>query len=799
MGNNLKVALRGLWRKKTFSLINIGGLAIGIAASLLIFLFIRYELSFDTFHTKRNRIYRVLSDFSTSAGTDYTQGVPIPLAGAMRQDFPQLAKVAAIKSENDLQITIPGLNGKPDKKLKEYNGIFYTEPALFEIFDFPWLEGNPATALLQPNTVALTQTVADRYFGSWKQAVGKTIKVDNKTLLTVTGIIKDLPKNTDLPLKVVISYSTDPETKQPSWDWITSRNQCYVLLAEGQKLASVTNQLPAFAKKYYNQDQASKQGHTVQALRDMHFDQRVNVFGGNSTSRKQLMTLGLIGLFLLVVACINFVNLATAQAVNRSKEIGVRKVLGSNRRQLTWQFLSETALITSCSLLIASILAELTLPWLRDLVGRDLSLNLFHYPSILLFLVVIGVLVTFLAGFYPAMVLSGFDPIVAIKSKVTAKTVGALSLRRVLVVTQFVIAQLLIVGTLVVVKQMDYFKTRPQGFDRAAIALVELPTDSLGKSRLDYFKAEVARLNGVQQTSLCSSPPASGWVWGTSFTYANNPRPEQFDLNMKMADVDYFSTFGITLVAGRKPYPSDTLREIVVNETMVRKLGLKYADDIIGKTITMHARPLAIVGVARDFNSQSLHDALAPIAIMTSKRSYTKLAIRLDPRQIKPAMKQVQAIWDKVYPEYVYDAHYFDKDIVSFYDEEEMMSKLFRMFAAIAIFISCLGLYGLVSFMAVQRTKEVGIRKVLGASVQHIVYLFSREFTILIIVAFVVAGPLSYYFMNKWLSTFYYRINISWGIFALAMVVSILLAWITVGYKAIRAAMASPVKSLKSE
>jgi putative ABC transport system permease protein len=801
---HIAIAFRSLWRKRTFTLLNILGLAVGVGTCLVIFLLIRFEMSFDTFHSKGDRVYRVISKWTDANGTGFSQGVPVVMSEAVRNDFPQFSEVASTRSVGGLLFTLPG-NGAEDKKFQENDGILFTEPALFDMLDFPWLAGDPATALKEPHTMAIEQSVAKNWFGDWTQAMGKTVVMNNTTPYIITGIMQDHPDNTDVPIRIALSWAGFEEHDSKDWHTVNSNQNCYVLLAPGQTIQGPISQIPAFGKRNfpYSPSQGSyRPSIEFQSLKRMHFDDRVSTYRytGVTIGYTQIWALSLIGFFLLFVACINFINLATAQSVNRSKEIGVRKVLGSSRGGLMRQFLGETALITIVAILLGCIFSEIGMKfYINDLLGKPLTLNIVRYPIILAFLAVLGILITFLAGFYPGLVLSGFDPVAAIKNKISAKSVGGISLRRALVVIQFAIAQLLVIGTLVVIKQMNYFRTQPLGFDKNAIAMVDLPGDSLSKQKIAYFKQLVLSEPGVQNASLCSTGPSSGWINDAGFIFDNRPKPEDFDLSFRMTDSSYFSTFHIGLMAGRLPNPSDTMRELVLTENTVRKLGFKNPADIVGKSVRMSHRYYPIVGVVHDFNSTSLQSERNTVAFSTQKKLYGQLAVRLDPVHMIATMKRVKADWERTFPAFVYNQIYVEDDLAQYYSGEEETSELFRVFAGIALVVSCLGLYGLVSFMAVQRNKEVGIRKVLGASVSSIVYLFSREFTLLIGVAFMIAAPVGAYFMHKWLNGFFYRTTMGWEIFVLAIFGSLIVAWVSVGYKAIRAALANPIKSLKSE
>lgn len=798
--NYLKTALRALWRRKTFTVLNVLGLSVGLGACLVLFLIIRYQLSFDTFHTQRDRIYRVISTWKGGPeGMQYSSGVPIPMTRAVRSDIPQFSEVAATWSVGGGQFTVPA-RGAADKKFIG-DKMMFTEPGLFRIFDFPWLAGDPSS-LKDPYTMAVERSIAEKWFGNWRDAMGKTVVLNHTQPYTITGVMENHPDNTDIPISIALSYSSFNRHHEDDWHDVNSSSNCYVLLAPGQAIANANAQIPAFDKLHFTGETGEyRSSIEFESLRQMHFDTRpgVNTYSYSTFAPSRLWSLALIGLFLLLVACVNFVNLATAQSVSRSKEIGVRKVLGSSKGALVTQFMGETALISFTAVLLGCILAEIGASWAGKLLDMHLSLNVWRYPSVLLFVAAAFMVITLLSGFYPGLVLSRFNPVEAIKNRITPKTVGGLSLRRVLVVFQFAIAQVLVIGTLVVVKQMNYFDTIPLGFDKNAVAMIDIPSDSLSQQKHEYLKQLIKREPGVIDASLCSTAPSSGWVWDNGFSFENRPQPETWSLSMRMTDTDYYRTFHIELLAGRLPYPSDTAREYVLNEKAVHKLGFARPADILGKVIHMGKHTVPIVGVIRDFHSTSLQSELTPMALSTTSSVFYELAVRLDPRQIGPTMKRIQTEWEGVYPAFVYRSVFLDDDMAQYYDDEEQTSKLFHFFAGVALFISCLGLYGLVSFMAVQRTKEVGIRKVLGASIRGIILLFSREFTYLVVIAFLVAAPLGYYIMHQWLNGFFYRTSLGWGIFALSIGGSLVVAWATVAYKAIRAALANPIQSLRTE
>ena len=800
--NYLKTAFRNLKRNKSYTLINVLGLAVGIAASCLIFLVIQFESSFDNFHKKKDHIYRVGSRFQTQDGFDYSGGVSFPVAQGLRLDFPQVKEIASIYRRGG-QITIEEENNQPKKLNEDY--FFYAEPAFFQMFDFGWLEGNAQTSLKDPNSVALTQATAEKYFGGWQKAIGKTIKYENKTLYKVTGILKNVPPNTDFPLSVVAGYSALQNTyiKNNLNDWVSTFGGAYtfVVLPPELPVEKFNVQLVAFAKKH-KPAEYQKDIFVAQPLSEMHFDNRFGNYNRHTFSHSLIRALALIGIFLVLIACVNFVNLATAQAVNRSREVGVRKVMGSNRSQLTWQFLGETALITMTAVVIAVVIAESVLPFLNRLLETKITMNFVLNPWLIVFVLAVAVVVTLLSGLYPAVVLSGFNPITALKTKITYKMVGGISLRRALVVLQFAIAQVLIIGVLIVVSQMNFFRDASLGFEKASILNVPIPGDSTSHTKIDYLRNRLLANSDIKNVSFSFATPSSETNdWNSDFKFDHSAKNTNFSGNLKWADADYFKTYNIQFVAGRPYYPGDTVREFVVNETLLRKLGIRNPQDALGKQINFWDgnKVANIVGVIRDFNSYSLREPMAPVILSTWKDVYEIVGIKIKPGAAESAQRFVEKLWNETFPDYVYEYHFLDDTIANFYKQESQLSMLYKIFAAIAIFISCLGLYGLVSFMAVQRTKEVGIRKVLGASARHIVYLMSKEFTLLIIVAFVIAAPVAYYIMHKWLQNYSYRISLGASMFLLAMVSSILIAWITAGQRAIKAAIANPVKSLRTE
>ena len=804
--NYLKIAFRNLVRHKGYALINIIGLAVGITSCLLLFLVVNYELGYDKEQPNYDKIYHVVTQDKYAEGMTYNSGIPVPALEAMRLKMPD-AVFAGINAAQESQVTVGGTSNDAytDKKFLEETGIFFCEPQFFELFKYNWLNGD-ANILKQPNTVALTKKMAEKYFGKWQDAPGKFIKLDNAITLRVSGIIDDIKQNTDFPLGVVVSFETLKNNGERynyianNWGGTSSNFQVFTMLQNKQQAAEAEKMLLSLSKEKYTSSVTgtSKKSHFIVPLSNLHFDNRFESFGTHITSKATLWTLTLIGLFIIVMACINFINLATALAVGRSKEVGIRKVLGSNRKQLFGQVMGETGIVVGIAGIVALALAFFSLPFIKHIASIEEQLQLFSLQNVL-FVICLVAGVTLLAGLYPSIVLSGFKPVAALRNKFSSAKVGGISLRRGLVVMQFVISQVLIIGTIVAISQMNFIKNADLGFDKEAVLLLSGNSDSSVTMKQPAFKQSLLQTPGIQSVSFNTDAPSSENSWTTNFAF-DHREDEKYQLSLKFADEDYFKTFGIQLAAGNFYSKSDTAKEIVINETLVKKLGLKNTQDAVGKDIRTGRGPWKqIVGVVKDFKTTSFKEAIPPLLIAQERKYYSLTAVKI--RSNNPAKSQadIQATWNKFFPEHAYSSAFLDENISKFYEQENQLSLLYKIFAGLALFISSVGLYGLVSFMAVQKVKEVGIRKTLGASVSNIVYLFSKEFTWLIGIAFLIAAPLAWFMMKQWLQDFVFRIDIGAGVFVLAILISIIIAWITVGYKAVKAAVANPVKSLRSE
>jgi ABC-type antimicrobial peptide transport system permease subunit/AraC-like DNA-binding protein len=811
--NYFKIAWRNLVRNKSYTAINITGLAVGIAVCMVIFIIIQFQTSFDNFHAKKDRVYRVLTEYHSADAADISYGkdVPLPMPVGLKTSFPQIEQVVPIYASKDDQVLIPDDSGTSKKIFKEQRGVFFTEPSFFKLFNFPLLAGSYAS-LKDPNNVLLTKEIAEKYFGDWKTAIGKSIKLQaggnifshGTDVLKVSGILATIPSNTDFQLKLVVSIgtaSTADMIKSTDWEDRTGSDYgCYVLLPPNISVDNFNQQLRAYSRKV--QSPVNKDTHIVQPLSAVHYDTQAGNYSNKTISHQLLNVLWIIAAFILLIACVNFINLSTAQAVNRAKEVGVRKVLGSSKSQLQVQFIIETFLIVISAVVLASFITMFALPYVNQLLELSLSFNILSNATIVFFLLIVTIVVTALAGFYPAIVLSSFNPVNALKSKLTTGTANGISLRRGLVMFQFIIAQVLIIGTLIIVKQMNFFMGQPLGFDKDAIVNVPFRVDSLRISRLDYLKNQLLSVNGVKAVSYSSNTPVEDGadMWNT-LRFNHAIKETDFKVITKFADNGYVPAYKLQLIAGRNLQPSMMTREFLVNESLVKSLGLKKPEDILNKEISMWDDRIkcSVVGVLKDFNDRSFRHDLAPLLITTNVTMYNQAGIKLATTNISSTMQSIKKVFDQTFPDFVYEYRFLDDKIESFYKQENQLAQLYKIFAAIAILLSCLGLYGLASFMAVQRIKEVGIRKVLGASAGSIVYLFSKEFIILIAIAFAIATPIAWYYMHQWLQDYVYRINISWWLFAAGGLAAIIIALVTISFQAIKAAMANPVKSLRSE
>ncbi|WP_167016453.1 ABC transporter permease [Chitinophaga sp. Cy-1792] len=793
--NYLKIAFRNLLKYKVYGALNVAGLAVSIACGIIVFSMVKYHLSFDNFHHNANRIYRIVTEQHRDK-INYSSSVPPALGLAVRNDYSYAEAIARTVSAQDMLVTVQTTKGLTKSNERDF---IYAEPSFLQIFNLPLVSGNKKDVLAEPNTAVITETAARRLFGT-TDVVGKVMRLDNVIPVRVTGVLKDLPVNTDLRAQVVASWQTIRTYNEwylhnDSWGGISSDLQCYALLRPDVSIAAMEKDMDAYVPKF-RAGNKNVHHYKLQPLSDMHFDSRY----GGAMEKKNLWVLSLIGTFLLIAACINFINLATAQALGRSREVGIRKALGSQRFQLFWQFIAETGLITVAATLTAVFIAMSAMPKVNDLFHAQIQLNLLKDPALPGFLLLMMVMVTFMAGAYPGLILSGFKPVAALKGKLSMQQIGGFNTRRSLIVLQFSISLVLIIAMLVISRQMSYTRQFDLGFDKEAVVMVPRASENPDISMYS-LRDQLAAIPGVQQVSLCYAAPSSETAWNNSIRFDNRSEDEDFRVSIKSIDEHYFAAFGLKVIAGKNLFKADSAREMIINETMLRKLGLTSPEQAIGKSMVFAGESASapIVGVVADFHDRSLHEDIGAVAFTTLPNMYQDYAVKVNASQLSTIMPAIEKTWSTMYPEKVYTYKFLDDYIGYFYQTETDMLQIIRIFSFIAIFIACLGLYGLVTFMVAQKRKEIGIRKVLGSNVSGILWLFGKEFGRLILLAFAFAAPLSWWLMSNWLKDFRFHTELSVMTFVSAIFLTLLIAAVTVSLQSAKAAMMNPIRSLRSE
>lgn len=800
--NYCKVALRNLRRHSFYTTLNIFGLSLGIACGMVLFQFIQYHLGFDGYHSKAGRIHRVVTDIHLDDGSVFNEkGAPLALAGALKAQTPQVTDQAFLFSNyrnHTFTMAVPQPGNATGKLFAEHENIAFTDKHWFSLFDYQWEAGNPGSALEEPNTAVLTRRQAAKYFGS-EDPIGKIIRVDGKQDVRVTGILKDYPPNAGTKVDVFLSLTSirgifpaiGPEI-QTEWGWINSSNSLYLLLPEGLSPAVVDKAIKAVTKAHMG-DMAKYYDFHTQPLKEVHFDMR---YGGTIT-RSLLTTLGIIGLFILIIACVNFINLATAQSTRRAREIGTRKVLGSTAAAIFWQFITETTFITTFAVVLAFGWSWLAMSAMNDWLHINLELDPLRDRQLMTALLSLMVFVILGAGCYPALLLSRFKPLDVLKSR--GGKAGRPWLRKGLILLQNLVAQSLIICTLIITWQINYVKNADLGFNKSAVVMVSLPTQT--KSTLAYLRNRLAALPDIKNTSFCFQAPAAQSFKSGSVKFDNRDW-EQYSVRSIVGDAHYASTFGLQLIAGRNFMESDTVREFLVSEDFAKKLGFTDVSRVIGHRLVAGAindRSGTIVGVVKDLHASSLHAAIDPLLITTNLEDYTYAGIKINGAHPGQSIREIQGIWQSVYPDKIFSYRWLDQQIADFYQKEDLLNKLIMTFATLAIVISCVGLLGLISLMTAQRTREIGIRKVIGATVSNITLLLSKDLIKLVGIALVLASIVAWVVMSSWLQGFAYRITIPWWIFLLAGIGNMAMALLTIGYHAIKAAFVNPVNSLRSE
>lgn len=821
--NFFTVAFRNFRKQKGLSIINVAGLAIGISASLVIYLIVQHEFSYDKHHEGGDRIYRVVSSITFSDVSFDNSGVPVPTYQAVRNDATGLEESTHFIVANDPKVTVPTPGTLTPPSFKNQKQIIFADDHYFKLIKYNWLAGSEQTALADPYQVVLTLSRAKTYFASLepKDMIGREIIYQDSIKTTVSGVVDDLKQITDFRFKEFISRETIAKTnlkKNHAWDeWnnINSNSQMLVKLNKGITPNQVEAQLVNIREKYRQREGDKAESdkddikQTLQPLADIHFNSKYDAFGGHMAHRPTLFGLLAVAACLLLLGCINFINLTTASAAQRGKEIGIRKTLGSGKRQLVAQFLTETAWLT----LLATLLSIAITPWLlnvfKDFMPEGVSFGSLSQWNVWLFLGLLLVVVTVSAGFYPALVLTRFKPVTVLKNQSAGNSAQSRKawLRKTLTVTQFLIAQFLIIATFVVSKQINYSLNKDLGFSRDAIVSFRVRFNyndaEKATSRLVLFQ-KLKEIPGIEKLSLSGSEPASNGTSSTTMKYQLGDKTTETMVEIKKADSNYFDLYKMKLIAGRNLQQSDTTREFVINETFAKLMGYKKPEQALGQYLESNSKKIQIVGVLRDFHTKSTHVAIKPLAYSSALKESYMFHLALKPQgekadNWKHTLAKVEKSFKEIYPEDDFKYNFFDEQIAAFYKSEQQINRLLKWAAGLCIFISCLGLLGLAVFITNSRTKEIGVRKVLGASVLQIVTLLSRDFILLVLVAFAVAVPLSWWVMHRWLDDFVYRTEMSWWIFTVTGVGMIVIALLVLSLRTIRSALVNPIKSLRTE
>lgn len=790
--NFFKIAFRNLWRHKWFSLINISGLAIGLTAGFLILLYVGFELSYDRFHSKGDRIFRVVANVKTPSEVIKGSITSWALAPNLKQEFPEIESAIRVNE-------IEALVRKDDLKFYEEE-VISADADFFTTFDFDLIQGDKKAALTRPFTAVISRSMAQKYFGDG-DPIGKTLKFfDEGYPVEITGIMEDFPVNSHIQAQIVLSMVTFSENlyKGVNEQWGNYSPLTYILVAPNTNTGSLEAKFPEFLEKKAGKEMKESQMFVTLLLEP--FEEiylRSPREGTVKGSINNVYIFGMVAVFILLIACINFINLTTARSVERAKEVGIRKVVGAQKNQLAFQFMGESVIICLIASVFTVGLVSLFLPYFNQMAGKTVAENIFSEPIYLLMLFVVATGLGLISGIYPALVLSSFKPVSVLKGKFSGGRKG-ISLRKGLVVSQFTISIILIIGTLVIYNQMQFMRTTNLGFDKEQIVVLRTNNNPAQ----DALQQALYKIPEVESSTFGSSVPG-GNNYGAYSEIENKKGDLQIaNLDVYFVDFDYIPTFDIEVVAGRafsRDLATDTTQAMVINESTAQLLGYSSATDAVGRKFRQWGREGEIVGVVKDFHITSLQEEIKPLTMRIELDRTSLLAVKIDSKNVQGTIASVEREWNKFLPEQPFDYYFLDEFFDRQYRSEQRFGSLFLNFSILAIFISCLGLLGLASYSTLQRRREIGIRKIVGASVPGIVNLISIEFLKLVLIAFLIASPLAWFLMNKWLQDFAYRIDISWWVFAVAGLAAILIALLTISFQAIKAAIANPVTSLRTE
>lgn len=804
---NIKIAIRNLIKYKFYSFINIVGLAIGMATCLLILLFVQDELNYDRYNDKADRIYRVIADFKMGGNVFVTPNLGAPTAEALVNDFPEVEKTVRLQQGGTWFVRYG------EKSFKE-TSVIIADSTFFDIFTIPLLEGDPKTALIKPNTLVLSKKMASKYFGD-DDPLGKTLRLDNREDYTVTGVFKDIPSNSHFHAEFILSLQIDPGGSNDYWlgnmNYIT-----YILLQKNYNYKNLEAKFPLMVKKYIGPEllmytgnsledflsKGNKAGFYLQPLTDIHlYSDLLGELEPNGDI-KYVLIFSAIAVFILLIACINFINLSTANSSGRSKEVGIKKVLGSDRKELVKQFLTESVLMSLLAMIIALIIIVPVLPYFNNLSGKELTISYLTNYQFLIGIIILTLFIGFIAGSYPAFFISSFKPVSVLKGKLRSGTRSGY-LRGSMVVFQFAASIIMIIATIIVFNQLNYIQNKKLGFNKEHSVIIH--DTYILDDKVQSFKNEITKDTRIISGTVTSALPveSSGSINGT-FRDGRTDDEKLVPMASWSVDYDYVPTLGMEIIKGRnfsREFGSDS-NSVIINEAVAKHFEWK---DPIGKRLSQYTaadgseiRTYTVIGVVKNFHYESLKNSIGPVILFLRPRT-SYAVFRFKGENTAGVIDFIEDKWNEFAPGQAFQYSFMDEDFNNMYKAEQKIGDIFSTFAFLAIFIGCLGLFALAAFTAVQRTKEIGVRKVLGASVPNVLLLLTKEFLKWILIANVIAWPIAYYFMNNWLKDFAYRIEISWWVFFLAGGIALLIALFTILFQAIKAAIANPVDSLRYE
>lgn len=789
--NYFLIAFRSLRKHLSYSLINVFGLSLGLATCLLLVTWIKHELSYDKFHEKADRIYRGCLEYSFGGQTSKTPVSPTALLPAMQKNFAEVETGVRIYNASAYKAFIL----RHDDKLFQERGFTYADSTFFQVFSFPLLKGNPDKALTEPNTVILTRSMAKKYFNS-EDIIGKTIQVNNDTEYSITGLMEDVPANSTLKFDFIASFSSLPASRETIW-W-TANYETYVVLAPETNAAALFNKTNELVKKELASDLTNPGDYVTYNFFQLN---DIYLHSGLASDIQYIYIFGSIALLVLFIACINYINLATARAADRAKEVGIRKVVGALRNQLFVQFISESVILTFVALGVAFMIAKINLPLFNQITGKQFDSSVFFEPQFLLASAGAAVIIAMLAGAYPAFAITAFKPVRVLKGNFKTSGKG-IWLRQSLVVTQFSISIILIIGTIVVLNQLSFIQNKKLGYSKDKIVMI--PLDQQTKKVYNTLKAEILRSGVATHVARAiESPTQINGSYSLKLPGSSNQIGVLVRANA--VDPDFIPALNMEVIAGRNFTENDYMRmekdtvcSFVLNESTVEQLGLTN-ENAIGTTIDMNNRKGEIIGVVKDFHFAPLQQQIAPLILFTESYQLSTIFIKLKDGDTHKQIANLKSIAATVIPNRPFEYTFLDEEYNAMYANEERMSIVSTTFATLTIIIACLGLFGLVSFSAAQKTKEIGIRKVMGASAAGIVLLITKDFARLVIIAILIAIPVAYWLMEGWLNDFAYRTDLSVWPFAAAALLAIVIAFGTASFQAIRAALINPVDTLRSE